>query len=375
MTRLEPLSVLFLTDLLGVGGAESQLVALVNALDPERIRARVVVLRDDAPLAGMLRAPCEILGMRGPLDIRVLPRLRAMIARERVLAIHTTHVRAALIARALRQTTSLPASRRRLLVLTTEHSHRRPPATPILDWIRRRTAGLSDRIIAVSEAQAGWLRKTLAIPGDRIVVIPNAIDPDFWADLPPQEPVRRELRIGPDEPVFLCTARLAPVKDHGTLLSAMARVEGHLILVGDGPERARIEAAARGNNLTGRVHVVGERRDPRPYLAAAWAVCLSSIDESHGVALLEGMAGGRPAVATRVGGVPEIVEEGVTGLLVPPRDPEALAVALSRVARDAEWRRAAGEAARRAAVKAGSIQTRARRIESMIEAIVGQATR
>jgi glycosyltransferase involved in cell wall biosynthesis len=365
-----PIPVLFLTDLLAVGGAETQLVALVNALDPGRIRANVVVLRDQGALTRRLRVPHQVWKMAGPLDVRVIPRLRALMRREKTRAIYTTHVRSNIIARFLRATAPPPAPQRRLAVITTEHSYRQAPATPVLDWIRRRTAARSDRVVAVSIAQAEWLRSTLMTPPERIVVIPNAIDPAWWADLPPAAPARAHLGIAPQEPVFVCVARLVPVKDHDTLLAAMEQVPGHLILVGDGPERRRLEERARTPALAGRVHIVGERPDPRPHMAAAWAVCLASIDESQGISLLEGMAAGLPAVATNVGGIPEIVQDGVSGLLVPPRDPAALARALNRMATDAGWRANAGEAARRSAIGHGTIEQRARRIEELIASLV-----
>jgi glycosyltransferase involved in cell wall biosynthesis len=365
-----PIAVLFLTDMLPVGGAETQLVALVNALDPDRVRPRVVILRDHAEFAPQLRVPQQILKMAGPLDVRVIHRLRAIIVEHEIRAIHTTHVRSTLLARALRTFVRPAAPQRRLAIITTEHSYRQPTATPILDRARRWTAALSDRIVAVSNAQAEWLRSILSISGERIVVIPNAIDPTWWAALPPSGPVRAQLGIRAEEPVFVCVARLVPVKDHATLLAAMETTPGHLILVGDGSERRRLEDRARREPLAGRVHFVGEHSDPRPYLAEAWAVCLASTDESQGISLLEGMAAGLPAVATRVGGIPEIVEDGVTGLLVPSRDPRAFAAALARVAGDAGWRGRAAAAARRAAVERGTIDGRARRIETMIEGLV-----
>jgi glycosyltransferase involved in cell wall biosynthesis len=168
-------------------------------------------------------------------------------------------------------------------------------------------------------------------------------------------------------------ARLTPVKDHATMLKAFARIQGHLILVGDGPERANLEAAARAPDLAGRVHFAGSQGDLRPYYGAAWVVCLTSVDESQPVVLLEAMAARRPIVATRVGGVPEVVVDGETGILVPPRDPQALAIGLRRAATDAAWRKAAGGAGRLRVEERFSIHERARKIEGLIESLVEEA--
>ncbi len=114
--------------------------------------------------------------MAGPLDVRVIHRLRAIIDEHEIRAIHTTHVRSTLLARALRTFVRPPAPQRRLAVITTEHSYRQATATPILALLRRCTTHLSDRIIAVSEAQATGCARPWPFPPIVVVVIPNAID-------------------------------------------------------------------------------------------------------------------------------------------------------------------------------------------------------
>lgn len=370
-----PIPVLFLSDLLDVGGAESQLAELVRALDPARVRPIVAVLRDDRPVAFEWKEPPVRLAMRGPSDLAVLIPLMRLAREERVRAIYTTHVRAALLARFLRRTLRPPPPQRRFVVLTSEHSYKNPPARPLPNRLRRATASLSDRVIAVSEAQARELRAQLRMPPERVLVIPNGVDPARFDHLPSGEEVRARFGIAQADPVFVMVARLSPVKDHGTMLRAMERVSGHLILVGDGPERSKLEESARKSSLAGRIHFAGTQTDLRPYYAAAWAICLSSIEESQPVALLEAMAARLPVLATRVGGVPEVVMDGETGLLVPPGDPEALAAALARLASDPAWRRAAGEAGRRRAEAEFSIHARARKIEDLIASLVEEACR
>jgi glycosyltransferase involved in cell wall biosynthesis len=155
----------------------------------------------------------------------------------------------------------------------------------------------------------------------------------------------------------------------------MEDVDGQLILVGDGSRRAALEEQAQSDRLEGRIHFAGTRADVRPFLSIACAVCLSSIDESQPIALLEAMAAGRPIVATRVGGVPEIIEDGETGLLVPPNDPGALAKALRKVAEDGVWRERAGERARERAEREFSIRERARKIAALFEDLLWESIR
>lgn len=369
----EPVTVLFLTDLLEIGGAETQLVGLIHALDPARVRPILAILRGHGALAAGVRVPVARIGMGGPLDPRALARVRGLIAREGVRAIYTTHVRSALMARLLRLIVRPPRPQRRLVVLTTEHSYKSPAGTLVPEHLRRWTAGLSDRVIAVSEVQAAWLRGILRIPPERVVVVPNAIDTEHFAHLPDPEAVLSEFGIPANAPVFVCIARLAPVKDLPVLLAAMEETPGHLVLVGDGPSRADLESRARAPALAGRVHFAGARLDVRPFLSAAWAVCLSSRDEAQPITILEAMAAGRPFVGTSVGGVPELVAQGRTGRLVPPGDPRALAAALRRVAEDAAWRREAGDQARARAGRLYGIGSRARHIEDMIAGLVDGA--
>jgi len=368
-----PIPVLFLTDLLDIGGAETQLVSLLHALDPARVRPILCILRGEGALAPGVRVPLERVAMRGPLDAGALARVLGIVRRQGVRAIYTTHVRSALMARLLRLVVRPPRPQRRIVVVTSEHSYKSPPATPVPERLRRLTAGLSDRVVAVSEVQAQWLRATLRIPARRVIVLPNAVEPSRFADLPEPAEVLRELGIPTGEPLFVCIARLAPVKEPDTLLAAMEEAPGHLILVGDGPLRAALEERARRGPLAGRVHFAGSRLDVRPFLSAAWAVCLSSRDESQPVAILEALAAGRPIVATRVGGIPEVVEEGRTGWLVPAGDPRALAAALRRAAEDPSWRERAGAAGRDLVARRYAIRSRAAAIEDMIARLVADA--
>ncbi len=146
-------------------------------------------------------------------------------------------------------------------------------------------------------------------------------------------------------------ARLDPVKDLGTLVAAVAEAARlgaavTLAVIGDGPERAALEAAAQAHGVAARVRFLGHRDDARALVAGVDVFANSSTSEGVSLTLLEAMAAERPIVATRVGGTPEVVVDGETGRLVPARDPAAFAAALLDVAADPARARAWGVAGR-----------------------------
>jgi glycosyltransferase involved in cell wall biosynthesis len=366
----EPVPVMFLTDLLTMGGAETQLVELTRALDPQRVRAEVAVLRPGGELAGSVRVPLHRLGFEGRAVWKLLRPLRRLLEEREVRALYTTHVWSALLAAALCRRIRPPQPQMRLAWIDSEHSFRMAPASPLLERVRRRALERADRIVAVSQVQAAWLRDYLGCRPARLEIVPNGIAKESF-DLPVDDgSVRREFGIPPHAPIVASLARLSPEKRLIDLVEAMEQVEAHLLLVGDGPERGALESRARAPELAGRIHFAGTRLDPRPCLAAATLFCLPSQVESQPLAVCEAMAAGLPVIATRVGGLPEVVEDGVTGLLVPPRDPVRLASTLRWALQDEAWRERAGEAGRQRARRFYTIEARARRLESLfIEAV------
>lgn len=182
-------------------------------------------------------------------------------------------------------------------------------------WLTARTGAL---VVTPSHATYEYLRRCVGTPADRLRVVPNGVDAGAYA-VPGRAPLPRRR--------LLWLGLMDRVKRVDVLLDAVAGCpEVHLVLAGDGPLRPALEAQARG--LGGRVTFAGFVSDVRPLLAACDTFVLSSAAENVPLALLRAMAAGLAPVATRVGGVPEVVRDGVDGLLVPPGDPAALAVAL-----------------------------------------------
>jgi glycosyltransferase involved in cell wall biosynthesis len=173
-------------------------------------------------------------------------------------------------------------------------------------------------------------------------------------------------------------ARLSPVKDHGTLLRAIASLRDripslHCVLVGDGPERGAIEALATSLGIRDVVHLAGERTQP-PNLHGLFDVSvLCSTTEAFPNSVLEAMAAARPVVATDVGGTPDAVHEGTTGLLVRPSDPSRLADAILRLYQEPALRAKLGNAACAAARAGYSAETVIRQVEALYTRLAGRA--
>jgi glycosyltransferase involved in cell wall biosynthesis len=217
---------------------------------------------------------------------------------------------------------------------------------PVID--RELIARCASAMIVVSGEARRRMIEIERIPPERLVLLPNGIRP-----LPPSDghAVRAELGVGEDDPVIGTVCIIRAEKALDVLLRAAALLirdfpRLRVLIVGDGPDRERAEAVAHQLGLEGRVLVTGHRTDVPDLLAAMDVAVLSSDYEGSPLSMLEFMDAGKPIVATRVGGIPEAIEEGVHGVLVPPRDEAGLATALREVLRDPDAAREMGARAR-----------------------------
>lgn len=200
----------------------------------------------------------------------------------------------------------------------------------------------ADRVIVNSEAA---LREEIeaGFPAERLDYVPNGIR------LPAGNAPGRAVLDLPEGPVVLSVGQLEAIKGHRDLIDAWAAVRAEvpdatLLLLGTGSLRAELEECTRRNGVASSVFFLGFRK-PRPFLAACDLLVQPSVSEGMPNAVLEAMAARRPVVATRVGGIPEVVTEGKTGVLVPPADPPALARAIVDLLADPARRSVMGEAA------------------------------
>jgi glycosyltransferase involved in cell wall biosynthesis len=194
---------------------------------------------------------------------------------------------------------------------------RRSRAVQVLN---RLTAGWSDAVLAVSPAVRDVLIARDGIPAQRILIVPNGVDLRELDRVAPAD-VRGERGIPAGDPIVCSIGRLIPDKGHGYLLRAVAALGDrpvHVVLVGGGPEEGRLREEAGRLGLGARLHCLGVRGDAIAVLKASDVFVLPSLEEGFPVALLEAMACARPVVASAVGGIPAVLADGVTGLLVPP---------------------------------------------------------
>lgn len=202
----------------------------------------------------------------------------------------------------------------------------------------RRLTPEMDRVIAVSRAIEQKLIEE-GRTGTEVSVIYNGVDLQRYDHQAPCCTLREEYGLPAEGPIVGVVARLESEKGHPTLLDAWpavlaAQPTATLLIVGEGSRREELEAQARALEIAERVVFTGRREDVPAVTAALDVAVLPSYREAQGLVILEAMALGRPVVATRVGGIPEMVEDGVTGLLVPAHDSQALAAAIVRLLTD-----------------------------------------
>jgi glycosyltransferase involved in cell wall biosynthesis len=338
---------------LQVGGAEVLAARLARQLR-DRYRFVFACLDELGTLGAELRAegfPVTVLERRPGLDWRCSLRLAELLRREQVEVVQAHQYTPFFYALTARLLCRRPA------LLFTEHGRHQP------DYPRRKRMLFNrlflerrDRVVAVGEAVRRALITNEGLPAERVAVIYNGIDLTRYEGVGPERAAVR-LEIGVDANAFLLiqVARLDYLKDHATAVRTLERVvrqrpEARLVLVGDGPERQKIAQLVDELGLGGHVRFLGQRGDVPRLLRAAEVFLLTSISEGIPLTIIEALAAGLPVVATRVGGMTEIVEEGQTALLAPAGDGAALAEHVLRLAAQPALRAALAERGRAVAV-------------------------
>jgi sugar transferase (PEP-CTERM/EpsH1 system associated) len=344
------------------GGMELGVVKLVNGLDPFRVQSAVCSTAPAGELRDLLAPRVRLfeLQRRAGNDIALVWKLFRLFRRERPHIVHTHGWGTLLEGMAAARLASVP------VVVHGEHGtlqlkrHQR--------WLQRRGWSAADQVLSVSSRLAERMAGDVGFEPARIRTIRNGVDltrfnPAYRAS------ARASLALAGEQFAVGTVGRLVPVKDQATLLEAVAllRREGlevALVLAGDGPLEGALRDRAAALGITDSIRLLGHRRDVEVVLAALDVFALSSVSEGLSNTILEAMATGLPVIATRVGGADELVEDGVTGLLVAPGSPSDMSAALRRLL-DPSARKAMGHAGRRRVEAEFALSTMVKRYEAL----------
>lgn len=325
------------------GGLERVVLSLVQEGMQLSQRVSVVCLERPGELAGEVeRAGARVYSVdkRPGLRLGTVGRLRKLFEQIRPDVVHTHQIGALFYAGPAARRAGVP------VVVHTEHGKHYENAPLRRRLMARWAARSAERFFCVSADIAASVRARRIAPASKIEVVANGIDTARYAQSSDACALREALGIPPDAPVVGTVGRLAEVKRQDVLLRAFARLRGacHLVLVGDGPMRPELERLAAELGIGNRVHFAGYQPAPERFFHVMNVFALTSRSEGMPLAVLEAWAAGVPVVASRVGGLPELIEEGVNGVMFEAGDDATLAVHLEQLLRDLEQARVLGAA-------------------------------
>lgn len=317
------------------GGAQESVFNLVTRMDRSRYDVSVISLSPGGAARKIQAAGIPTLVIDEHDDATAVGAVAAHLAAANPEVIHSHMYRAELVG--TRAAIALgEAGRPRPYIVSTVHSSRVRSLDDRIQLVRLTPE--MDRLIVVSRAIEQKLVDERRV-GPPVSLIYNGVDLERYDQQEAFGLLREEYGMAPDALIVGVIARLEPEKGHPTLLEAWPKVlervpNAWLLVVGEGSRREALEAQARELGIEDRVVFTGLRDDVPAVTAALDVAALPSYREAQGLSILEALALSRPVVATTVGGIPETIEDGVTGLLVPPHDADALAGAIIRLLTD-----------------------------------------
>lgn len=348
--RPRRIRVVHVLDSLNIGGTELNAVRIAERLDPGRFEVSFLCLQAQGPLRGRLDAagiPVRAIPVTSLLSVSALRRgieIRTLVRQQGIDVVHAHDPYANILTAPWVRMAGRGA-------VIASHRWWRDVHHPKVRLANRMAYRFAHRVLANSPAVGDLVVREEGVPRDRLVVIPNFVDEEAFRPLPESRRLvlRQQVGLSRDDIAVGVVANLYPVKNHAMLVRAAANLAGSwpavkFVLVGEGRERESLSKLAADLGIADRVLMPG-RLPHEPGLPGIFDVCvLTSREEGFPNWVVESMAAGRPVVATRVGGVPDAVVDGETGILVNPGDDAGLVVALARVLHDPDQRNRMGAA-------------------------------
>lgn len=335
----------------GIAGSERHLLTLLPALAARGVDVSMLVIEEpDLPADSFCAAlaaagiPTARVPIHGHLDPGLTGRLAAAFRAAAPDLVHTHLIHADLYGLAAARQAGVPHA------VSTRHNENPFRRRALIRWLNRQAMAGADRVIAISEALAAFVRDMEKLDAAKVVTVRYGMAPHEAAP-DAREAARRRWGLTPHEPVAGFFGRLIEQKGVDVLLAAFAltaeRVSGaRLVIVGEGDRRPVLEARARALGIAGAVTFAGWADDAPGLMPGCDVIAMPSRWEGFGMVALEAMNAARPLVASQAGALPEVVDEGETGLLVPPDDPDALAGALDALLGDPAHAAQMGQAGR-----------------------------
>jgi sugar transferase (PEP-CTERM/EpsH1 system associated) len=333
---------------LDVGGLERGLINQIREGLKLGERISVICLERPGMLAShltTLEVPILCLEKRPGIQLSLIGRLKRIFRDFRPDVVHTHQIGGLFYAGSAARRASVP------VIVHTEHGKENYAGSLRRRWLGRLSGRYAARVFCLSEDLAKTLRQNRIVPAHKIVVIPNGIDTSRFQACGRGPALRQALGIPARSPVVGTVARLTEIKRQDVLIRGFAKLaakmpETHLLVVGAGPLMDSLRCLAADLELQSRVHFIGHQAEPEPHYEVMDVFALTSRSEGMPQTIMEAFAAGVPVVASRVGGIPEMVEDDRSGLLFTAGDEEGLAHALGKVLRNPELARRLREAAR-----------------------------
>jgi len=329
----------------GISGSEAHLLSLLPRLRERGWDVRMLMLHEDEPgaweFAQALRArgvPLDAIRVRADVDPIAFGQILAYLIRMRPVILHTHLVHAETYGLLAGTAARVPVR------FSTKHGFNEFREMPYFGVADRAVASLAHVEIAISRGLARYLEEVEGFDGESFEIVHYGIEPD--GEPPPYDG---------DVPRLLCVGRLIPIKGHIVLLRAFAAArrevpELELDIAGRGPLEPALRALARELGVGDAIHFLGHVTPIQGAIERASAVVVPSMGEGFGMVALEAMERARPVIAASIGGLGEIVRDGVTGVLVPPGEADPLADAIVRIASEPALGRTMGAAGRERAI-------------------------